>query len=145
MNLRLTALAAALLALWPLTVLAQSPDWRTPAEISDYRTTPDYGETVAYLERIAAADPGQHQGATGGNGQVAAFVDLPTSPSQHAVERPAASQIGPRQHQIGTGQVAVQGDRAPDQLNWARAEELAAGIEGGTVAVEANDAGIGLD
>ena len=59
MNLRLTALAAALLALLPLTVLAQSPDWRTPAEIADYRTTPDYGETVAYLDRIAAADPSQ--------------------------------------------------------------------------------------
>jgi murein tripeptide amidase MpaA len=38
---------------------ATSPDWRTPAEISDYRTTPDYAETVAYLERVAAADPGQ--------------------------------------------------------------------------------------
>ena len=34
-------------------------DWRTPTEISDYRTTPDYAETIAYLERIAAAAPGQ--------------------------------------------------------------------------------------
>ena len=34
-------------------------DWRTPAEVSDYRTTPDYAETVAYLERVAAAAPGQ--------------------------------------------------------------------------------------
>ena len=34
-------------------------DWRTPAEASDYRTTPDYAETVAYLERVAAAAPGQ--------------------------------------------------------------------------------------
>jgi murein tripeptide amidase MpaA len=33
-------------------------DWRTPAEVSDYRSTPDYQETVAYLERIAAAAPG---------------------------------------------------------------------------------------
>jgi hypothetical protein len=32
-------------------------DWRTPAEIHDYRTTPDYATTVAYLERIAAAHP----------------------------------------------------------------------------------------
>jgi murein tripeptide amidase MpaA len=37
----------------------QAPDWRTPAEISVYRTTPDYAETVAYLERVAAAAPGQ--------------------------------------------------------------------------------------
>jgi murein tripeptide amidase MpaA len=41
------------------TVSAQASDWRTPAETSDYRTTPDYAETVAYLERIAAAAPGQ--------------------------------------------------------------------------------------
>lgn len=34
-------------------------DWRTPAEISGYRTTPTYAETVAYLERIAAAAPGR--------------------------------------------------------------------------------------
>ncbi len=31
--------------------------WRTPAELSDYRTTPDYAETVGYLERIASAYP----------------------------------------------------------------------------------------
>lgn len=37
----------------------QAPDWRTPAEITDYRTTPDYAETVAYLDRIAAANPAQ--------------------------------------------------------------------------------------
>jgi murein tripeptide amidase MpaA len=42
-----------------LEVSAQSPDWRTPAEASDYRTTPDYAATMAYLERIAAAAPGQ--------------------------------------------------------------------------------------
>jgi murein tripeptide amidase MpaA len=36
-----------------------SPDWRTPAEISDYRTTPDYAQTVAYLQRIAVAAPNQ--------------------------------------------------------------------------------------
>jgi murein tripeptide amidase MpaA len=54
-----TILATALIALSPLTVLAQSPDWRTPAEIGDHRTTPDYAETVAYLDRIAAGTPGQ--------------------------------------------------------------------------------------
>ena len=32
-------------------------DWRTPAEIGDYRTTPDYAETLAFLERLAAAHP----------------------------------------------------------------------------------------
>jgi murein tripeptide amidase MpaA len=36
-----------------------NPDWQTPAEKSDYRTTPDYADTMAYLNRIAAAAPGQ--------------------------------------------------------------------------------------
>jgi Zinc carboxypeptidase len=38
---------------------AQTQDWRTPAEIADYRTTPDYAETLKYLDRIAAASPGK--------------------------------------------------------------------------------------
>lgn len=42
-----------------LSPIVHAQDWRTPTEISDYRTTPDYAETVAYLERIAAAAPGE--------------------------------------------------------------------------------------
>jgi Zinc carboxypeptidase len=38
---------------------ACAQDWRTPAEVSDYRTTPDYQETVAYLQRVAGSAPGQ--------------------------------------------------------------------------------------
>ena len=38
---------------------AQAQDWRTPAEIADYRTTPDYADTLKYLDRIATAAPGQ--------------------------------------------------------------------------------------
>jgi len=34
-------------------------DWRTPAEMANYRTTPDYATTVEYLERIATAYPGK--------------------------------------------------------------------------------------
>jgi murein tripeptide amidase MpaA len=60
MNLRGPAIFfTILLASLPLGLVAQTPDWRTPAEVSDYRTTPDYAETVAYLERIAAARPTQ--------------------------------------------------------------------------------------
>ncbi len=33
--------------------------WRTPAERSDYRTTPRYDETMAYVRRVAAAAPAQ--------------------------------------------------------------------------------------
>src|ERR1017187_2628887 len=51
--------AAILLPAIPICTAAQSPDWSTPAEISGYRTTPDYAETIAYLERIAAEAPGQ--------------------------------------------------------------------------------------
>src|SRR5574341_125613 len=36
-----------------------SADWRTPAEISDFRTTPRYDETMAYVRRVAAAAPKQ--------------------------------------------------------------------------------------
>jgi hypothetical protein len=38
---------------------AANADWRTPAEISDYRTTPRYDETMAYVRRVAAAAPRQ--------------------------------------------------------------------------------------
>ena len=38
---------------------AANADWRTPAEISDYRTTPRYDETMAYVRRVAAAAPKQ--------------------------------------------------------------------------------------
>src|SRR5512143_351855 len=38
---------------------AQTADWATPAEKSDYRTTPRYDETMAYVRRVAAAAPGQ--------------------------------------------------------------------------------------
>jgi hypothetical protein len=36
---------------------AVAADWRTPAEVSGYRTTPRYDETMAYLRRLAAAAP----------------------------------------------------------------------------------------
>jgi hypothetical protein len=39
---------------------AQEKDnWQTPAEQSDYRTTPTYDETMAYLKRVEEAAPGQ--------------------------------------------------------------------------------------
>ena len=62
MNRRaLALLAAGLLGAFAIAAGSQStaPDWRTPVEISEYRTTPDYAETVAYLDRIAQAAPGQ--------------------------------------------------------------------------------------
>jgi len=38
---------------------ASPPDWRTPAERSEYRTTPRYDETMAYVRRVAEAAPRQ--------------------------------------------------------------------------------------
>ena len=54
-------------------------DWRTPTEKTDYRTTPRYDETMAYVRRIAAAAPRQVRvdtfGKTGeGRDQVAVTV-----------------------------------------------------------------------
>lgn len=34
-------------------------DWSTPTERSGYRTTPTYADTMAYIRRVAAADPQQ--------------------------------------------------------------------------------------
>jgi murein tripeptide amidase MpaA len=56
--IRKPLLCAASFFLFAAAISAQT-DWRTPAEISDYRTTPDYAATVAYLERVAAAAPNQ--------------------------------------------------------------------------------------
>jgi hypothetical protein len=40
------------------TAMAET-DWQTPAEKSGFITTPNYGETLAYLERVAKAAPGK--------------------------------------------------------------------------------------
>jgi hypothetical protein len=54
------SLCCAAFAQKPAQKLAPSAaDWTTPAEKSDYRTTPRYDETMAYLKRVAAAAPRQ--------------------------------------------------------------------------------------
>jgi Zinc carboxypeptidase len=56
----MTRVAAALLLFFATFSLAQSKaDWRTPAEISGYRTTPRYDETMAYVRRVEKAAPKQ--------------------------------------------------------------------------------------
>jgi hypothetical protein len=52
-------LSALFLSVCALPLLAQNQDWATPAEKSDYRTTPNYEETMAYIRRVAAAAPKQ--------------------------------------------------------------------------------------
>src|SRR5437773_10228285 len=67
-------------------------DWRTPAEVSDYRSTPRYIETMAYLTRLARAAPGRLRletfGRTGeGRGLVAAVVSRDGSFDPEALRR----------------------------------------------------------
>src|SRR5437899_1166572 len=60
-NMRLSRLFAVLLSfvlVLPLAAQANQ-DWATPAEKADYRTTPNYDETMAYVRRVAAAAPKQ--------------------------------------------------------------------------------------
>ncbi len=38
-------------------ITAQAADWTTPAEAAHFQTTPNYSDTRAYLERLAAAAP----------------------------------------------------------------------------------------
>ncbi len=54
-------LLCALCVLFASSCLAaqNSAAGQTPAEASNYRTTPDYAETLAYIDRVAAAAPGQ--------------------------------------------------------------------------------------
>jgi len=61
MHLRASVLIASMLVSFSvLQATAQSgADWRTPAEVSDYRTTPDYAETLAYIDRVVTASSGQ--------------------------------------------------------------------------------------
>ena len=42
-----------------LATPARAADWTTPAELSGFRTTPSYAETLAYLERLQKEAPGQ--------------------------------------------------------------------------------------
>ena len=62
-NALAAACAMALLAAGPIQAqpkkTAPAGDWRTPAEISDYATTPRDAETIAYARRLQAAAPGQ--------------------------------------------------------------------------------------
>jgi len=55
MRIRVFTLAVLLCLLFPALY---GQDWRTPAEIAEYRTTPDYAETLRYLDRVVAAAPG---------------------------------------------------------------------------------------
>jgi hypothetical protein len=44
-----------LLLFLTISLFAFAQDWTTPSEKSGYRTTPNYEETLAYIDRVAAA------------------------------------------------------------------------------------------
>ena len=48
-----------LLLFFGLAAPARADDWTTPVEQSNFRTTPSYADTLAYLERLQKAAPGQ--------------------------------------------------------------------------------------
>jgi zinc carboxypeptidase len=56
----------------------RAQEWKTPAEASEYRTTPRYDETMAYLRRMASAAPKQLRlevfGATGEGRDLVAVI-----------------------------------------------------------------------
>jgi hypothetical protein len=56
--MRATRLFLALLATAPLAAQAKDA-WITPAEAASFRTTPSYADTLAYLEKVAAASHGE--------------------------------------------------------------------------------------
>ncbi|MFZ0662463.1 MAG: M14 family metallopeptidase [Acidobacteriaceae bacterium] len=74
----------------------QNTNWQTPAEASNYQTTPDYAATMAYLRRIAAAAPTEvkiEPYGTSGEGRelniVIASKDGDFDPARiHAAHRP---------------------------------------------------------
>src|SRR5215207_3248114 len=45
------------------------PEWRTHAESTDYRETPDYSDTVAFARRLAHASPSIDYESFGFSGQ----------------------------------------------------------------------------
>jgi hypothetical protein len=60
----------AFLLLFAVMVEAQTPtDWTTPAERTDYRTSPTYAETQAYLERLDRNSPSIKLTAFGKTGE----------------------------------------------------------------------------
>ena len=46
-----------------------STDWRTHAEITDFRETPNYTDTIAYAKRLAGASPAIEYRGFGYSGQ----------------------------------------------------------------------------
>jgi hypothetical protein len=40
------------------TLAVHAADWTTPAEAAQFRTTPSYADTLAYLQRLQKAAPG---------------------------------------------------------------------------------------
>ena len=76
-------------------IAAPDDPWRTPAEESGFRTTPDYETTVDWLERLAEASPKLHLTSLGESLEgrpiwmVIASADGATSPEElHASGRP---------------------------------------------------------
>jgi len=53
----LRCVCAFVLLLPAIPAMSELADWTTPAEAAQFKTTPDYAQTRAYLQRLAAAAP----------------------------------------------------------------------------------------
>jgi len=83
--------------------------WKTPAEKSEYKTTPRYDETMAYLKRMAAAAPKQLKievfGATGEGRDLVAVIASKDGVFNPAAVRKAGRPIVLIQNSIHAGEM----------------------------------------
>ncbi len=71
------------------------PEWRTHAEVTDYRETPNYSDTVAFARRLAHASPSIDYESFGFSGEgrelplvIASETHTFTPEAAHAPEKP---------------------------------------------------------
>lgn len=116
---RVAAILSALMFLTAATARAAAPaaaaparpepDWRTPAEAADFRTTPRYAETLAYARRLAAAAPRQVRietfGKTGEGRDLVAVIASKDGVFDQAALRRASRPIVLVQNAIHAGEM----------------------------------------
>src|SRR5580692_6171198 len=110
-------LGAAFLFLFPGAAMAEI-DWQTPAEKSGFATTPNYDDTLAYLERLAKVAPDKiHLERFGTTGQGRPMMAVVASGSGHFTPEAArAAQLPVILVQAGIHSGEIEGKDAGLQL-----------------------------
>lgn len=84
-----------LLALFCLSATAGEPaDWATPAETAEFKTTPDYATTLAYLERLRQAAPDKMRIASFGHSAMGRPLTVVIANNKGVLEPKAARRTG---------------------------------------------------